>query len=425
LPSHQRFWSAVRRLSARMLALAMLVTGFSTAAPFHAMAQDGVYRPWLRGLFYSPRRERRVIRRAVPQREVPGARRNTIRRSTGKATRKTVSRRSVERAARVAEPEVEVVEKLPDAKIVLVVGDFLGSGLAEGLAAAYAENPRVKVVDRSNGSSGFVRDDFFDWPRGIAGMVEAEKPAAIVAMLGSNDRQQMKVAGVRETVRSESWTNEYTLRVTEFGKAAAESKIPFIWVGMPAFKSSKMTSDMLAFNDIYRAAAESVGAEFVDIWEGFVDENGAFVTTGPDVNGQPVRLRAGDGINMTAAGKRKLAFYAEKPLNKILGETSGSEPVALAPAGMPAIAPDAPNAAPVDRTVPISLADPALDGATELLGAQAQSKRDPRSAGEKLTIEGVAPEPAPGRADDFSRRPKPPVPPSAPGAAETTTAIGR
>jgi hypothetical protein len=422
LPSHQRIWFAARRLFAMMLALAVLVTGFSIGAPIQVAAQE--YRPWLRNLWIFPRRERRVApRRVAPQREVPGARRKVIRRSTGQA-RRSVARRNVGRnVERAAEPEVPAVEKLADAKIVLVVGDFLASGLAEGLAEAYAENPRVKVVDRSNGSSGFVRDDFFDWPGEIAGIVEEEKPATIVVMLGSNDRQQMKVAGEREPVRSEGWTKEYTLRAEKFGKTIADGKAPFVWVGMPAFKSSKMTSDMLAFNDIYRASAEGAGAEFVDIWDGFVDENGAFVATGPDVNGQPVRLRARDGINMTAAGKRKLAFYAEKPLNKILGETTGPDPVALAPA-TPA-APGTPNAAPADRTVPISLADPQLDGGTELLGAQAPKKQEARTPGERLAIEGVAPEAAPGRADDFSRPRKPPVPAATPEDAETTTAIGR
>jgi hypothetical protein len=182
---------------------------------------------------------------------------------------------------------------------------------------------------------------------------------------------------------------------------------------------------MLAFNDVYRTTAKAAGAEFIDIWDGFVDENGAFILTGPDVNGQPARLRAGDGINMTAAGKRKIAFYAEKPLNKILGETTGGEPVALAPAGLPAAAPGGPNAAPVDRTVPISLADPQLDGGTELLGAQTIQKREPRSPAEKLVIDGVASEASPGRADDFSRPRRPSVPAATPDGVGTTSAIGR
>src|SRR5690606_32108941 len=198
---------------------------------------------------------------------------------------------------------------------------------------------------------GFVRDDFYNWPQEIGTLIEAEKPAAIVVMLGSNDRQQMRVGDTREAPRSEAWNKEYERRAEAFAKIVSAHKTPFIWVGIPAFRSSKMTSDMLAFNDIYRSASERAGAEFVDIWDGFVDESGAFVTTGPDVNGQPARLRSNDGINLAKAGKRKLAFYAEKPLNKILGEAATPGAAATAPA-LPVLAPDTP-AEPVDRTVPI------------------------------------------------------------------------
>ena len=37
---------------------------------------------------------------------------------------------------------------------------------------------------------------------------------------------------------------------------------------------------------------------------------------GPDMNGQPVRLRGSDGISLSKPGKRKVAFDVEKPLNK-------------------------------------------------------------------------------------------------------------
>ena len=80
-----------------------------------------------------------------------------------------------------------------------------------------------------------------------------------------------------------------------------------------------MTASMLAFNDIYRRNIESVGGSFVDIWDGFVDENGVFQQTGPDMNGLPARLRGSDGISFSKAGKRKAAFYAEKPL-RLLSE---------------------------------------------------------------------------------------------------------
>ncbi|RWE64735.1 DUF459 domain-containing protein, partial [Mesorhizobium sp.] len=342
--SAARIWVILSRVPILILAIAVLAV--STAAVFHspAMAQEEQRRGWsLRDLLFLRRSERveppRQIQRAGP--------------------RKSKARKPRAAPRRPAEPATQIVEKAPDARTVLVVGDFMASGLAEGLDTAFAENTKVRIVVRSNGSSGFVRDDFYNWPEQIKSLIETEKPAAVIVMLGSNDRQQMRVNGEREQPRSEAWTNEYERRTEAFGKAIASAEVPYLWVGMPAFKAPKMTSDMLAFNDIYRTTAESHGGEFIDIWDGFVDEDGAFVTSGPDINGQPVRLRTDDGIYVSKAGKRKLAFYAEKPLMKILGMTAPTgTPATYAPAGAPVEAP-APAPMAVDRTVPMLLSDPA------------------------------------------------------------------
>lgn len=391
----------VFRLPILVLAIVVLATGL--AGTFHtpALAQEQPQnRGWsLRDLLF-PRRSERIeppldVRKAKPK--------------VKKKPRAPV------------EPSAPIVEKTPDARVVLVIGDFMANGLAEGLETAFADNANVRIVERANGSSGFVRDDVYNWPEQVKSLVETEKPSVVVVMLGSNDRQQMRVNDVREQPRSENWTKEYERRTEALGKALAATKVPYLWVGMPAFKTPKMTSDMLAFNDIYHSAAEKNGGEFVDVWDGFVDENGAFVSTGPDINGQAVRLRSDDGINVSKAGKRKLAFYTEKPLAKILGLAApGSVVTAAAPAGAPVEAPSLP-AAPivVDRTVPMLLNDPALDGGTELLGAAAAPKANPDLPGEKLILEGKAPEASPGRADDFS------WPPKAAPATDTTTAINR
>jgi hypothetical protein len=305
-----------------------------------------------------------------------------------------------------------------------VVGDFVGAGTAEGLNAVFASNPRVKIVDKSNGSSGFVRNDYFDWPARIAELMDAEKPSVVVFVVGSNDRQQIKINGTREAVRSEAWTSEYTQRATHFATTAS-AMAPLIWVGAPPFKSSKMNSDILALNEIYRAVSTEAKGEFVDVWDGFVDENGAFVTTGPDINGQPVRLRAGDGINFTTAGKRKLAFYTEKALKKVLGETGAADVAALPSAAAPNAASPGIDVGLIQRTAPVALNDPALDGGAELMGSQVVVKSNPRLPGERLAVEGLAPEAAPGRADDFSwpRKVAAPVAVATPVTAETTTAI--
>ncbi|WP_292897092.1 SGNH/GDSL hydrolase family protein [Nitratireductor sp.] len=379
-----------RRIFAIAVALVLAVPA-STAFPSFAEAQE-YQREQRRGLFDllfgGALRQREPQKPATRQRSAPRKQQGTQR------------RRSAAPAAPRQPPPTPEVEKLENARIVLVVGDFLAGGLAEGLSAAYADSPGVRVVNRSNGSSGFVRDDYYDWNGEIAGILDDVSPAVVVMMIGSNDRQQLIVDGKREAPRSEAWVAEYTQRVETFAAAIEDRQIPLVWSGLPSFKSSTMSSDMLAFNDIYKTAVEAIDGSFVDIWDGFVDENGGFVFTGPDMNGQPVRLRGSDGINLTRAGKRKVAFYVEKPLNKLLGEAVSPDIGELGMESLPALVLHPENPAPVNRTMPISLSDPALDGGVELMGAvvkpierqeRTESGGDPREAASQ-----------PGRADNFS-----------------------
>jgi hypothetical protein len=313
----------------------------------------------------------------------------------------TVPKLATKRPSAVVKIAPPPPDKLENARKILVVGDFMANGLAEGLETAFADLPGVLVTARGNGSSGFVRDDFYDWPGSIASIIGDEKPALVVMMIGSNDRQKIG----RDDVLSEAWTKTYEARVAAFAKVVRDKKLPLVMVGMPAFKSRSMSSDMFAFNDIYKRTATVAGAEFVDIWDGFVDENGNFVRSGPDINGQVVSLRGSDGINLTSAGKRKVAFYAEKPLRRLLGNAVNPDigtlsdenfsDMVLAPIGSPL---------PEVKSEPIAVNNPDLDGGDELLGANVrapQQKLQP-SLADKLLIRGIAPPPVPGRVDDFS-----------------------
>lgn len=389
------------RFVAFVLALAAITAAFAFVAPSvgHAQEQEGT--GLLNRLFGSER----VKPRAIVE--------------PSKSRKKRTARPSVDGAE---PPQLAVVSKQSDARVVLVVGDFLAGGLAEGLTTAVVQNPNVRIVDRSNGSSGFVRKDFYDWSERIDDLIKADRPAAIIVMIGANDRQQMLVDGVRETVRSQSWSREYARRAEELAKAITARNVPLLWVGMPPFKSSKMMLDMLAFNEVYRAAAVSAGGEYVDIWDGFVDENGAYISNGPDLNGQPARLRASDGINLARPGKRKLAFYAEKPLYRLLGEdpaAAAAQVSALAarpayrlfgpfgpseqqePADLDVVV-DPNEIGPIDPARPVALRTPALDGGAELLGAVAAPRHEAVTPAEKLAIEGFAPTPPAGRADQFA-----------------------
>src|SRR5262249_50645341 len=92
----------------------------------------------------------------------------------------------------------------------------------------------------------------------------------------------------------------------------------FVGVRFHASRGTLCTSVMVYHNDHYRDRAGKAGIIYVDVWDGFVDESGNYVTQGPDFEGQIRRLRAGDGLHFTKAGARKLAHYVEREIRRVM-----------------------------------------------------------------------------------------------------------
>jgi uncharacterized protein len=300
-----------------------------------------------------------------PPAEVPQPRRKSTRRSVVKIETKAPVSADAKKAsdALAAENTGPVIK-------VLVAGDFMASGLARGLEDAFADVPNVDIESRTSAASGLVRNDYYDWQAKLPSFVEQLQPSIVVIMVGSNDRQALRgVAGNPEPL-SEDWQKEYVQRVQALVRTATSKSIPVMWMGLPSFPSASMSADMIKLNELYRREVGKMGGEFVDIWDGYVDDAGKFVMSGPDVNGQQVRLRGPKGINMTDAGFRKLAFYAEKPIRRLLGGTSIGNSVLLNGSNLPDLMSLPPSQlAAVTRVPPIGLFDPELDGGKTLLGA--------------------------------------------------------
>ncbi|WP_156419324.1 DUF459 domain-containing protein [Aureimonas sp. AU12] len=348
---------------------------------------------------------RRVIKKVRKQRK-PAQAQSAARPGSASARRAATTAAAGAGAGAAAAVAAAPVEKSATARTILVVGDFMAASLATGLEDAVAESREIRVVGRANGSSGLVRDDHYDWPASIGAAIDEAKPAAVVVMLGSNDRQALRQGSSTLALRTPEWASAYADRVAALADAVKAKGVPLVWVGMPAFQSDRASEDMVYFNDLYRTAALRVGGEFVDVWGGFTDAAGAFAASGPDMAGQTVRLRNSDGITMTPAGQDKLAYFVEKPVTKILGlnvddlvASLGTQQ--LSAAELPGVASQAATAV---ATPPMSFGDPGLDGGETLLGGAAKTAT-PAGAGsprDNLVRGGSPVAAAEGRADQFN-----------------------
>jgi uncharacterized protein len=264
------------------------------------------------------------------------------------------------------------------ASTVVVIGDSMADWLAYGLEEIYADNGQIGVIRNVRTTAGLIhyepRNDALQWPQAIKDILATEKPNAIVIMLGLNDRVPLREraaapahdgkpsstpqsaaqqaqhgedgksatksapdaapkpdqqpadtadarhGGPSETYefRTDQWAALYEKRIGEMIAAAKSKGVPVLWVGLPAVRGPRATSDMSYLDDLYHEEADKAGITYVDIWDGFVDENGRYAVEGPDFDGQIRRLRTGDGVHFTKYGALKLAHLVDQQLSRII-----------------------------------------------------------------------------------------------------------
>jgi uncharacterized protein len=365
-------------------------------------------------------------------------------------------------------PQARRADVAPTTSVV-VVGDAMADWLAYGLEDAYSERPEIGIVRKHRTTSGLIRYDpkrDVDWAQTAREIIAAEKPKFIVMMIGVNDHQQIReraptpgakpapgkpgaapapAAPTAESVpaptedvadpenpdqpplngadagrngspsgpfefHTDQWEAAYIKRIDATIAALKSGGVPVLWVGLPAQRGPKASSDASYLNELYRGRAEKAGIVFVDIWDGFVDEQGRYSPQGPDFEGQIRRLRSADGVYFTKAGARKLAHYVEREIDR--SEANRAIPVALPVEPAPAAGAKAggPSARPlVGPVIPLTVSTTATGGAAEELlggGAGARPAAAKPLAADPLAVrvltKGEAIVPPTGRADDFT-----------------------
>ncbi|MFZ1189190.1 MAG: DUF459 domain-containing protein, partial [Pseudolabrys sp.] len=135
---------------------------------------------------------------------------------------------------------------------------------------------------------------------------------------GTPSAQRAKKTGGPAEFRSEEWEKIYSRRIDDTIAALKSKGVPVIWVGLPPIRGARSSSDAAYLNELYRARAERADIKYVDVWDGFVDEDGKYSNYGPDYEGQVRRLRLNDGVFFTKAGAIKLARYVEQELSRYM-----------------------------------------------------------------------------------------------------------
>jgi uncharacterized protein len=363
-------------------------------------------------------------------------------------------------------PPPRKLETQPPSTVV-VIGDSMADWLAYGLEEIYADNGQIGVIRNVRTNSGLIhydpRNDALQWPQAIKDILGTEKPNAIVIMLGLNDRVPVReraaapgrdakpaappqaatapaqhgedgksatesppdaapksdeqpgdtadarhaAPGASYDFRTDEWAALYKKRIDEMIAAAKSKGVPVIWVGLPAVRGPRATSDMSYLDDLYHAEADKAGIAYVDIWDGFVDENGRYAVEGPDFEGQIRRLRTGDGVHFSKYGALKLAHLVDQQLSRIMANPAATVALPAPQASAPA-KPGAGGRPAVGPVLPLTAADGAAgdvlgggDG-SNLMGGGSHATASEDSTASSVLVRGDQLPAPPGRADNFA-----------------------
>jgi hypothetical protein len=285
------------------------------------------------------------------------------------------------------------------------------------------------VVTRTKPDSGLVRADFYDWPKVTTDLLASDQKVTVgVILLGLNDRQPIREGETMLEPLSPRWLELYRDRIDAVAAAFAARRIPLIWVGAPPVQNARLSADLVTFNELFRQRIERAGGHYVDLWGGFVDAENRYTAMGPDVSGQTMRLRVGDGIHFTSAGARKAAHFVDVVIRRMIESQPGDNAIALPapdttvpgdplaqPGGieraidrMVSSLPAAIGLAPALQVKPLAgpilpLTGVAATGDQALLVSipDARGRGDGSAQLDRVFGEGIAPEPRPGRLDDY------------------------
>jgi hypothetical protein len=189
-----------------------------------------------------------------------------------------------------------------------IIGDSMAQVFGSSLENLAEETHLIRARLDYKVSSGLSRPDFFDWPQRMIDQIVEFGPDATAVLFGANDGQNVLYNGKVLEVGSKAWQAVYAVRVGKAMDILTRGGRRAYWVGNPIMRDPGYRGRISMMDHIYESEAQKhPGVFYIPTWALFANENGSYTESLPDANGDPVLMRAPDGIHLTRAGGDRMA----------------------------------------------------------------------------------------------------------------------
>lgn len=194
----------------------------------------------------------------------------------------------------------------PDVFRVLVIGDAMAGGLGAGLTRMTENDASYDVVFRVNESSGLSRREIYDWAQNLPSILEGKDYDAVVVMIGTNDRRDIRIGDKNLQFGSAEWKAAYGANTDAVVDAITSGGAQVYWAGLPPMSDPTYDADMALLTAVHKERIEAKRAAFIDFYAPLLGPDGKFASVGPDDTGSVTKLRARDGVNFYKEGNNRL-----------------------------------------------------------------------------------------------------------------------
>ena len=193
----------------------------------------------------------------------------------------------------------------PDRSVqVLFIGDSFMQGIGPP-AQQLLQQRAIGSLNLSKQSTGLVNNKAFNWAERLQAALEQHADLRLlVVFLGPND--PWDIYGGRQHYRfaSPEWGEEYRRRMRELIDLATDYGLRVFWVEIPAMRNDRYNAKMNYLNGLIYAEAQASG--FVVIPSRRLLSGDQYQEVLQRGN-QTLRIRAKDGIHLSAAGYKIIA----------------------------------------------------------------------------------------------------------------------
>lgn len=192
---------------------------------------------------------------------------------------------------------------------VLMIGDSQMRSIAGGFMRLTGENSSVKITEISVPSSGFIRGDYYNWPKKLKSVFAENKQTPFditVIFLGMNDYQNFYGADGKILVKeTPKWEEAYAEKIKKHLDILFANTKKIYWLGMPVVRNKVYNEDLNYIEKVQTKIALQYSNEQLvkfSLSAAAPGEGVPYTDTVQNSEGTKIKLMRDDGTHYTISG---------------------------------------------------------------------------------------------------------------------------